>query len=217
MTPHKIVLPLLLGLALHSAAQAQTAPKGKDKVQTREELRACMKLKDQVAAKAADLDKRKAAHEAGRAEVRGQTDQIKAFKGEVDLAMEAYKAANAELAAHVKLIDRWNDEVREVDASTMKSAERRKAALKKERVSLDARNTELVQQRDEKVKAYEETVARYNARVAEGQAKVDAWNATGTALSEEGDKLTDLRLDYAENCANRRFKEEDEEAIRKGR
>lgn len=217
MPSQKFLLPLLIGLALHGAAPAQTAPKGKDKVQTREELRACMKLKDQIAAFAVDLDKRKAAHEAGRAEVRGQTDQIKAFKVEVDQALEAYKAANAELAEQVKLIDRWNEEVKEVDASTMKSAERRKAALKKERVGLDARNTELVKARDEKLKAYEDSVARYNGRVAEGQAKVDAWNAAGSALTEEGNKLTDLRLDYGENCANRRFREEDEEAIRKGR
>lgn len=208
---------LMITLLASSMAFAQV-PKAKtaDKVQTREELRACLKLKDTLATSTADWQKRKDAHEATRGEIRALTEKLKADKAEVDTAMEAFKLADAELAEHTKLIDRWNEEVKEVDASKMKSAERRKAALQKERVGLEAKNKELEAARAEKVKTYDAAVASYNAKVAESQATVKAWNDKNEALEKEGDKLTDLRLDYGDKCANRRFREEDEEAIRKG-
>lgn len=207
-----------LAFCVLPAAQAQTAPKKPaDKVQTRDELRACMKLKDTIASSTEDWQKRKTAHEATRGDIRGLTDAIKADKAEVDAAMATFKTADAELAEHTKSIDAWNEQVKEVDASKMKSAERKKAQLMRERTELEAKNKTLEDARSEKAKAYDAAVARYNAKVSGSQAQVKAWNDKTEALEKEGDKLTDLRLDYSETCANRRFREEDEEAIRKGR
>jgi chromosome segregation ATPase len=193
------------------------APAAKDKVQTREELRACLKLKDSIAADTADLSKRQAAHEAERAEVRKLSEPVKAARPDVDASLEAVKAADTPLREHNALIEKWNAEVAEVDASKMKSAERRKAALIKERAALDETFKKLLAERDTRVKAYDAAVARYNTALQAAEGRLKAFNDRNNALEDEADALRNKKLDYDETCARRRFREEDEKAIRSGK
>lgn len=206
-----IALAMLCGPSM-----ATTAAKGKDRVQTREELRVCLALKDSNASTRTDLNRRQSEHEAKRASLRTSGDGLTELKASVDAAAAAYKLTDEAIKAHSSLISKWNEEMTELSSSTMKSAERRKEALRKDKVELDSRNQALMAERNEKVKAYDKLVAQYNDRVKAAQQVVADWNDRTASLQDEANALRDKELDYAETCANRRFREEDEQAIRKG-
>lgn len=209
-----------IALMLTNVASGQAVPangSASNKVHTREELRACLALKDRIAASSDDLQRRNSQHEARRTTVRSLNDGLSAAKPDVDVAMDAYRSADAAVREHAKLIDKWNEEVQEVDASKMKSAERRKAALKKERVELEAKNRELTGIRDEMGRAYDAAVARYNTLVKDAEGQIKTWNEANEALVRESESLADQRVLYAEKCAGNRYNQKDEEAVRQGR
>ena len=80
-----------------------------------------------------------------------------------------------------------------------------------------ARNKDAVAQRDKAFAVYEAAVAKFNARGKELEASITEWNARNQQLVTEAEKVSDLREDYAADCSNRRFREEDEIAIKQGK
>jgi chromosome segregation ATPase len=109
-----------------------------------------------------------------------------------------------------------------------KTLDGEKADLAKERETLDqqvktvAAERDTVDKADEAaVKAYNDKVnamiATHNTRKAEIDAKVDGWNAKNRALGERAQAQEQSLKNYNDTCAARRFREEDEKAIRAGK
>jgi predicted RNase H-like nuclease (RuvC/YqgF family) len=109
-----------------------------------------------------------------------------------------------------------------------KTLDTEKADLAKEREALDeqvkavAAERETVDKADEAaVKAYNDKanamIATYNTRKPEIDAKVDGWNAKNRALVERAQAQDQSSKSYNESCVTRRFREDDEKAIRAGK
>jgi hypothetical protein len=103
-----------------------------------------------------------------------------------------------------------------------------KADIAKERDSLDqqvkavAAERDTVDKADEAaVKAYNDKanamIATYDTKKGELDAKVDAWNARNRAHNERAMTYEQELKSYNDTCATRRFREDDEKAIRAGK
>ena len=82
--------------------------------------------------------------------------------------------------------------------------------MEKERAALEA-------ERERVSAANRQAVDDYNARVATLDARAKSWNERNAQLSDRASKLEDARLDWVTNCADRRYREEDEIAIKAGK
>ncbi len=109
-----------------------------------------------------------------------------------------------------------------------KTLDAEKAELAKEREVLDqqvkavAAERDAVDKADEAaVKAYNEKasamITTFNTRKPEIDAKVDDWNARNRAHNERALAHEQAMKDYNDACATRRFREDDEKAIRAGK
>jgi len=207
--------------AVSCAASAQTAQKAEkvesSKIMTRDELRACTKAKTAIADLAASMATRKTELDAEKAQLAPARAELSRLQPQLDEAAAAFKAVDADVREHNKLIDAWNVDMEEAAASQMKSAERRRAQLKKDRVALDQKATALADARDKLGKKYNDEVARFNAVAQSIEARAKAWNQKNEELAKDGDRHFDMRSEYGLECASRRFREEDEAAIKAGK
>ncbi len=210
----KIVLAALCMAAFPLLAQTGKPVEG-SKMMSKDELRSCMKLQDSIKTTAAELEARKLKLAEDKAKIAPANEANKALRAEFEALAAAFKAADKAVQEHSARVAQWNAEVKEAESSSMKSAERRKKQLMSERAEMDATNKTLLDDRAEKHKAYEAAVGRYNERAKQTDGMVTAWNQANEKLADDADKLVDLRADYAADCANRRFKEDDEIAIKK--
>lgn len=196
-----------------AAAKAETS----NRLMTRDELRACMKMQGDIKAKSESLEQRKTALTADKAKIGPANDELKGHREELARYIAAVKAADDAVKAHAERVEVWNVDFKEVEESKMKTAERRKKQLLAEREELDARNKELIAARGAKVKEYDAAVERFNQRAKGVEAIVNDWNQRNEKLADEGDALLEMRANYAADCSNRRFREEDELAIKQGK
>jgi chromosome segregation ATPase len=223
MKQSQFIQALTLALAIGSlgTASAQgTAPKPKPvakAVMSKDELRACMKLNADTKAKAQLLEAPVATLAADRQKIDDAKAEIAVIRQEVDKHKDAFQTANDAVKSSTSRIDAWSAELKELEASPMKSAERRKKELLLERNELASKEKALIVQRDSEYKLYEAAVARFNERGKGLDAQVLDWNQRNKSLASELDRVTDMREEYAADCANRRFREDDETAIKSGK
>jgi chromosome segregation ATPase len=71
------------------------------------------------------------------------------------------------------------------------------------------------------VKAYnarvETTLAVYNAKKPELDARIDGWNARNKALEGRASQHEGAQQSWKDNCGSRRYREDDEKALRAGK
>jgi erythromycin esterase-like protein len=88
------------------------------------------------------------------------------------------------------------------------------ARLNAERALVDTANVEAVAAFNKKAQAAQE---EYRARKADSDAKVEAWNARSKGMKEREASYADANQNWRETCGNRRYREDDEKAIRAGK
>lgn len=215
-------------VSVSPAVLSQSAPskqavqkKGGDGLMTKDELRSCMALKERNKARKAALDK-------GLAELRAQRDAMNQqapkesneVQARVNAQMEKVKQADAAVKAHAEQVEDWNTRMEEFEKNSkeMRNADRRRNVLKQERAELNASAKGLTEARDEQVRIYDELIKTANGQLNQGAASAAAeWNKRNDALADEQDSLIDDQATYSADCANRRFREEDEAAIKAGK
>jgi len=118
---------------------------------------------------------------------------------------ERVEALNARVAA-------FNESRR-----TGSAAEKARAEMNKERADLDAERPGLEGDRAAVLVRLQEAVVAYNAKAVVVDKRVQDWNARNAKLNDDSAALEAERKDWVGNCANRRYREDDEIAIKAGR
>lgn len=67
------------------------------------------------------------------------------------------------------------------------------------------------------VALHQQAVADYNARIGAVDARVSEWNVRNAQLNDKAKALEDERAGWVTSCADRRYREEDENAIKAGK
>lgn len=202
-----------------STAKTAAPPKAGDKLMSKEELRACMKLKSEIDSRRADITKRSEALKEEKLTLSQPTPAFAEARARVDAQLERVKQADNAVKEQAQRVQEWNDRMAEFEANKkeMRNADRRANVLKQERIELQAETKKLSDARAEQVALYESLVSAANElRGSQGNRAAD-WNKRNDALADEEDAIIDLRATYAADCANRRFREDDEAAIKAGK
>jgi len=205
-----------------AAASARGFGSARGPLLTRDELRACFSQEE-------DIKKRLEALEAARPPLEQEkkaiadeqalmrTERAKLDGAEVAAAVTAFTERNKAFAERrarwEERVKAYNDAGRTATAQERDEINAERALLEKEHGALEAERTRLQglqAARQEAVQGFNVKIRALDARVAEWNKRNNAYNDAGTAL--ETDRST-----WLGNCGNRRYREEDELAIRSGK
>jgi hypothetical protein len=209
-------------MAQAPAAKQSMKKQGKgDKLQTKEELRACIQLKESNNARINELDKKA---EENRKEKQALMNAPKDTSGsdvkaDVEAKLAVFKAAEGAFADNNTALKAWDSRMEEFEqrAKIMANADRARKKMFEERDALKAKESGLVADRDAKYKVYVAAVESANATISKlGNANAD-WNKKNAALVAEQEQLQASRDKWLAECGNRRFIDDDEKEIKAGK
>ncbi len=186
---------------------------------TRDELRACLSQEESIRKRLeahtllrAPLDKEKADLSIAQQNLRAERAPLEDMKKQAEALSERMKAYGARVTA-------WNDSVTafNTNAPTGAKADRERVALNKEREDLGVQQKVLETEKTELAAKSEAIVRDYNAKAAAVDAQVTNWNQRNEQWNQDARALEADRSDWVINCADRRYREDDETAIKRGK
>jgi chromosome segregation ATPase len=192
---------------------------GSGPILTRDELRVCLSQEETIrkrldahTALRAPLDKEKAELAAAQQNLRAERGPLEDMKKQAETMSERFKAYSARVNA-------WNDSVTAFNANTPTGAkaDRERIALNKEREDLGVQQKALEAEKTEFAAKSELVVRDYNAKAAAVDAQVTDWNKRNEQWNQDARALEADRGDWASSCAERRYREDDEIAIKRGK
>lgn len=213
-------------LAVASAAVTAQTPsadlsmkggsQGTGKVLSFNDLEACIKQQMSLQERRPGIEQRQKEAEAERAAVEKENEALQAEKANLsgNERIVAFKAKmdafNTRVNAYTERMDTYNNAKDKSSMSMVrlsKELEKEAKALKAEE-AVNKTESEAINAESEK------SVAAFNARAKANAELATAWNAKQPKLIEEADAYEQDRDEWRQNCANRRFREDDDKMIR---
>lgn len=188
------------------------------KIMTKEELRACMKQQDDLARQRTDLEARREAINKEREAIQAESAALKADQASAADRNAKVKEVNERMDAYAARVNAYNQAMTEL--STMNAgpfADRKRRELAKEKQELTRLEAEHKAEGDTAKAGLEKDVNALNARVDAQNKRATDWNARNKALEGEANAYEDKRIDWKLSCGDRRYREDDEKAIRAGK
>jgi len=223
--PGGLIAAFVLAVATQSPALAQADTKtlsgktGTGKLMTRDELRACMKQQVSLAARKSELETRQSTAAAERLEIQKDTEALKADqnalasgKGQIDALNERVAA----FTARAKALQERREEFERMGRSGP-AADRERRLLDKEVTELKKEEVEIGAAREQIVTSSQASATAINARVEAQQRSAEGWNERSKKLSADQQAYEDERINWIDSCGNRRYREDDEKAIKAGK
>lgn len=222
------LVALLAGLlGAHGSVLAQAdgtrtlggSTKAGGKVMTRDELRACMKQQDELDAQRKSLEARRVTMNQERDAIQAENEALKAKHEEVKGRNLAVRDFNERMKEYSQRVEAYNAKMADFaqDSRSGPSMDRKRRELEKEKAELqrmDAAN----KAEGEKLQGDLATeVEALNARSQAQTQKASDWNSRNKSLEDEANAYEDKRVDWKLNCGDRRYREDDEKAIRAGK
>ena len=186
---------------------------------TRDELRACLKQEETIRVRLGEHEAARAPIDQERQGVTAKQEALRLERAQVEAVAAKTTAFRAKMEAHGARVAAWNRDVEAYNTRTPQGAagERERVRINTEREGLQKAQTELEAERVAMAADNEKIVASFNAKVKEVEAAVDQWNQRNKAWNEAGALLEDERKGWVSACADRRYREDDEIAIKAGR
>lgn len=190
---------------------------GGGKLMTREELRACLTRQDAINQAAKDVEALRPALDREREELKATGDALKAERAEVDRQLAMVREWEGRVRAHTAEIEAFNKRSAALQEAPRNQQEKLVEELKVERERLQQTRSALGVDEAKLVPAYRASAAAYNERALARDAKVADWNARNAAAVEAAVKQQEDRALWLNECANRPYLEDDEQAIKAGK
>lgn len=216
-----LALALYAGTAL--AADGKTSSLGnansKAPILSKSELKACLAQQIKLKQTAADLDQRVPAVNAEGDDMAKRRDALKVETEAYQKQNDAIKDFNARQTAFAERAKQWNADKKAFDEQEMSGAERKRRArdlqtrldeLHRDEASLDAEGKALSA-------AVQNEGATLQAHQVSFNDALDAWKAKQSALEKERDAYELDREEWQQTCGNRRYREDDEAALKAGK
>ena len=188
-------------------------------VLTREELRACLNQEESIRTRLAQHEANRAPLDKEREGLGARQEELRAERAQVDAVAARSVAFKSKMEGYSARVAQWNRDVADFNANPPQgqAVERARVRLNAERDALQKSQAELETERQAIVADNEKVVMPFNTRAREVEASVAAWNQRNQAWNEAGLKLEEERKGWVSNCSDRRYREDDEKAIRAGR
>lgn len=214
----KRLFPLLTAAALIAPAASALAqvPVGKTTskapILTKEELRACMKREVAVNEQRTTAENRKAVLDAERAEVTKLSEGLQPLKADVEAKAGAIKQLNERTRVLGERIVAFNAKAANppADDAGRKALQDEEKQLKTEAGAIEAEGKPLQA-------AYEAAVAALNDKAKVHDERAAAWNEKQSQVVAAAREAEQARQGWMLDCADRRYREDDEKAIKAGK
>ncbi len=211
-------LAAVLALPLPAMAQKSLGGgSGAGPVMTRDELRACLKQQATLKTQVEQYDKDKVDLERERNEIQATQKAIDGERGGVQASAAKINEVNARTEALSKRIDEWNQAWQEFEkaARTGPMAERQRRRLLDDKRAMEKEEKDLEAERAA-MGGVGSGAAEVNTKVDALNARTAAWNERNKGMVKRGEDLQQERDLWASECGSRRYREDDEIAIRNG-
>ena len=191
---------------------------GSGPVMTRDELRACIKQQAALKTMSDSYEAKKAQLDADRQSLLEETKAVRGDLGDASEQAAKVNELNRRTAEVAERVNDWNARWTEFQASKRSGpiVDRQRRQLIQEQKDLKAENDALDAER-EQLGGTGAGASEANARSDALNARTVAWNDRNKALVTEGETLAQERDLWASECGNRRYREDDEIAIRQGK
>ena len=186
----------------------------------RDELRVCLKEEVTIRTRLEEAEKLRQALNAEKGPIEADRAAQKLEREALDARQRTSNdELNAKFKAYGARIESWNKRVVDFNDAKKtgaaadrerKALDDERAAFEKERPLLDAEKNAVIARLTEDVKVFNERATKIDARSTDWNRRNNEANDANTVL--EGDRKT-----WVSTCANRRYREEDEAAIRQGK
>jgi chromosome segregation ATPase len=187
---------------------------------SRDELRACLRDEEAIRKRLEAHDGLRAPLDQEKAAIALEQGSLREQRGPIDEAKKRAEAFGPKVAALSARVQAWNDAVAQHNSDnrgTGAAYERRQAELTKEREAIEAQRLALEAERTAIASANEQLVRAYNAKVSALDGRVSAWNERNAKWNDAVAVLDAERKTWVSSCADRRYREDDETAIKAGK
>ncbi len=194
------------------------APAG-GKVMSKEELRSCLKRQDELGKGKTEIDGQSATLEAERQALLKEAEAVKAEQASVGSRNESAREFNNRMKAFAAEVQVWNDKVKAFNESGKKgaAAETEKAELEKQKTDLDKKAAAFEAERSQLGIGADDMVKASNDRALALNAKTDDWNGRNGQHQKRAEAHEDARATWTDECGGRRYREDDEKALKAGK
>jgi exonuclease VII large subunit len=186
---------------------------------TRDELRACFQREETVRTRIAAVEAARQPLDREKAEIVSEQEALRAARAPIDERRRLADELGARMKAYGERVADWNARVKAFNETDRRGvqADRMRAQLNKEREDLDKERQALDAEKAQLSSGSEEMIRAFNARAAALDARIATWNERNGKWNEDSALAEAERKDWINSCANRRYREEDELAIKRGR
>jgi chromosome segregation ATPase len=186
---------------------------------TRDELRACLNNEESIRLRIAEHQGARAPLDRERDDIRVQQESLRAERAQVDAVSTRATEFRGRMEAHAQRVAQWNRESEAFNARppTGFAGERERQRLNTERDALQKAQTALEAERTAITADNERVIAAFNAKAKQIETVVQEWNTRNQAWNDAGARLEGERKDWVAGCADRRYREDDEIAIKAGK
>ena len=186
---------------------------------TRDELRACLKQEETIRTRLAAHEGARAPLDREREGIAVAREALNAERVKVQAVSDAAAALRTRMEAHAARVQQWNRDVAAYNERPPagSAGERERVRLNTEREALQKSQTELEAERTRISGDGEKVVNAYNANAKAVEARVVDWNTRNQAWNDAGVNLETERQEWVQQCADRRYREDDEAAIKAGK
>lgn len=192
---------------------------GSGPILTRDELRVCLSQEETIrkrldahTALRTPLDKEKADLTTAQLSLRTERAPLEDMKTKAENLSQRMKDYGDRVTG-------WNERVNTFNANNPTGAkgDRERLALNKEREDLAVLQKALETEKTEFAAKSEVTVREYNGKAAAVDAQVTGWNQRNEQWNQDARVLEADRSEWVIGCADRRYREDDETAIKRGK
>jgi len=213
----RLVTAGLLCAIATAPAFAQAVKGSRGAIMSKDELRACLAQKDVV-------DKRRGEVVANNDQLTRERDALqqtgaalRAEGAQIEQRNTAIRALSDRNREHQAKVQDWNGRAAKLKDAPPADQERLLAELNAEKDGLQKSFDTLKAEQTQLSAGFNELVAAYNARAQEHARNVEALNTRATQLSDQSQAEARERDTWRTSCADRRYREDDEIAIKRGK
>lgn len=231
---HAILLSAWACAAACTLAVAQTAPKpaaaagktlslgdsaGAGPLLTREELRACLATQESLHSRRAGLEARRGPLDDEKQGIAVDQQALQAARAPIDELKKKSADFSTRMAAYRAAVQSWNERTADYGENRRSGpqSERKGVELERERQDLEARRPALEAEQSSLSAELASAARAYNTKAQGIDAQAADWNQRNARWNEAALALDAERQTWAAACAARRYREEDEIAIQRGR
>jgi chromosome segregation ATPase len=213
----RLVTAGLLCALTTAPAWAQAVKGSKGAIMSKEELRTCLAQKDAV-------DKRRGEVTTSNEQLTRERDALqqtgaalRAEGSQIEQRNNAIRALAERNREHQAKVQDWNGRAAKLKDAPRGDQEKLLAELNAEKDGLQKSFDALKAEQAQLTTGYSEQVTAYNTRAEEHARNVEALNTRATQLTAQSEAEARDRDAWRTTCADRRYREDDEIAIKRGK